>query len=439
MSKKKNKKKHVNEYEEQMSIMNEINNIMLNGGKFNIAPEEKERDEEEYQDPLDLFRSIEADLEARYREEDDDDDDYEPEPVSSVSEDRDNGVKKITVRYKNDDVKIVEISDSVKTVSIDINALDPDDEKYDYEEEYNDGTPLYAIAKVRLVEILTNFYPNAFLTKDVMNEKFWNVSSMNEQSFYFMKSFFDDDILFGYYIPEESLGAYEEVIEDAMRMNKLRSFLTYIYDATSTHGFAFGNLGESYIRQLMMLTDVDESSENFINMILDNDDTVIDSSLGSDVEENGHIPIYPFYFKNDAVDAYINAVEDEDEDDEDDEEEVSEPEDEVTPVAEEVDEPKEDIQFNVTKQEPEEAATDEVMNDEPSDEATVSEDHPVVEPKPFNAVDELKAFDPEFEDLFDSEEESDEPPVSVKGVVADDESKKSDDADDGEFIVKRRL
>jgi len=437
----KNKKKYDREHDEQFKLINEMNNVFFTGASFDISPSD-DYDDEDF-DVLDIFKDVEAELDARLNDSNDDTDDEDdwdewaremvaagrPDDGCEETEESHGDVEicppeNIYIEYIDSDVKIAKISDGVKSVCIDINALDSDNDEYDYTRELlEEGRPLYEIAKVRLVEILTNFYPAASMTIDMMNDDFWNVSSMDEQSFYFIRSFFDDNIIFGYYIPLESLKVYEKIITDIINMNKFRSFLTYIYDATSTQGFAFANLGQTYIRQRMMFSSVNAKTERFIRFVLDDADTMIDTSLSHDVRENESFPIYPFYFKNDGVDAYIADIDD----DEDDDSYGDDEDNDLDESSEnENDEADDEIVFNIKSEEPEQedVIDDEVMNDDSVE--AISDPEPVQE--------ESKESESEFSDLF----ESDDTVESSEPVEQTQEQKPVDD-DDKEYIVQRRL
>ena len=148
----------------------------------------------------------------------------EPEKISEpveVDSDQDNNFEEFFREFsitKDSDknVNILTFCDGYKTLSVDINALDIDNKNLD---EVSNGSSVdYSL--VTLSEILPNFYPTAIFTRKEFEDKFNIIKVYESERFRFYEY---NDLIFAYYISENSMNEYNDMVDSLIASNHLHS------------------------------------------------------------------------------------------------------------------------------------------------------------------------------------------------------------------------
>lgn len=162
------------------------------------------------------------------------------------------------------DKKIAKFQDEDRTMTIDINAL--------LEDEVNIGNT--DVAYTVLKEICGNFRPSAYLTPAAVRQYFKNITSFDESAFTFVSSRNDDGVVLGYYISQQSMDTFDEIIKVLIEEEKLVSFLASMYIVSEAIGFSVNFYPENYLDELSLTDEMISSTEEFIGLLLEDEGTV---------------------------------------------------------------------------------------------------------------------------------------------------------------------
>lgn len=217
---------------------------------------------QEYFDELDKRLESEA--------SDEDNDGIEPDSEEESDEPVFRDVK-ISILF-TDVYKIVKFDDGIRDVTIDLNTLTADE----FELPNNEFINPQIIAMMRLEEVMHNFYPSMLMSSDRFNSYMRHVSQFESAQFKFFE--FDDEdannnMIAGYYISEQSMLLYNQLVDELNNNGYLVSFLNALLYATDFQGFAFNMIPTSHIRQIMITEDMESNSQEFMSMMM-NDDTI---------------------------------------------------------------------------------------------------------------------------------------------------------------------
>lgn len=231
----------------------------------------------------------------------------------------------LKIRFTTGIFKCLTFNDGVKSVSIDLNALE-------HNEEYENFTldEAYAFSMIRLTEILTNFYPSAILTRDRYKTMLSKVKSVDTDYFHmFEYPDFSHELLLGYFISKESLDAYSNAINEAGGMHCLYQLLNMLLQLTEALGFSFKNLPSEVVKQLNLTDEFNKLAKVFEEEFLDErNGTVLNNDPGYIIDDDDIPSILPFDYSCPGLIPELNS--DTEEDEEDDDNEYEETEDEET-------------------------------------------------------------------------------------------------------------
>lgn len=471
---KKNKKREY-ESDNQRSVL-EMLNAAIDSGDASILSGNYDAGEEE--DDVDFFGNLSAGLNERLGITDDDDDEDEEnndsddeftvDRVSNVYEETSDEEKddsevtpntefsiKMSTEYTglkidlphSDVFQLIRFDDGIRSITLDLSTIDPDDAPID--EEINTNL----ITMARLEEVLTMFYPSAILFKDEINNKLANLSDYDcEKFFFFAEQEFDvyPNVIFGYYIDEESIANYKKFVELATKVNKYVNFMNTMYEIFSSEGFTFRNIIPDITKDMAMLDIFTEKRKEFYSLLIGDIETELEGDGSKKIVENNIIAINPFDYNVDIVDNTLGTfIYDGDDDEEefdpsllsdvDDEEEEESTEvvpsqviGEKTSDVNESNEAEPSIQFNVkednsveeSSEEPKEETVEETpedVSDDASDDMSDDTDSNL-----FDGVEDAEDYEAEYYRSKGQKPPKQNPRPNPKK------------SDDGEFVVTRR-
>lgn len=257
-----------------------------------------------------------------------------------------------TINRSNNEFRLVKLSDGIKELVIDLNSLNPD------EIDLGDGENIeQMVTSIVITEILPNFYPTIITSVDKLNEVFRHVSDIDSDKFHFYE--YPDNsgsIVIGYYLSEQTLDTLNELVGELSDSGHLISFLCTLKDMSSMSGFTFANLTDTYSKQLMLTSRFVTSSDNFIERLLEDEDTEKSDSVDNDSIFDA-VTVLPFYYEDEFVDNLLisNNGDDNSDDNEDYQEDdlfsgVPVDEDNQNEVASEEEPTEVDPSYNVTEE-----------------------------------------------------------------------------------------
>lgn len=159
----------------------------------------------------------------------------------------------ISITKQNDDYQLLIINDGIKTNTIDLNALDPDPEgllDMVFENGVNVQENLKDIANTIFDQIISTCYPTAILTNDQADNVFCGIADMDYEKFHVV-DYYDESLKILYYVPEESMDAYNETVLECITNGHIVSFLITLVRTLNSDGITFANLTDQYTRTLM--------------------------------------------------------------------------------------------------------------------------------------------------------------------------------------------
>ena len=306
MGKKKNKDTFDVDNIDQENMLEELNEALENGeipnyntetdtiggsydlsdvlGMFlNSSDEDCEEDEYEEEDSSDVFEiPINATERVDYGE-------YEEINTSSVDTTEANKLRATCFQRLNknsDDAitpQIFHLSDCAKDVSIDLNSLNRD-----YEVMSDDEKEQLLSDTTYLSSVLQNFYPTAILPAARLGEVLNQIQKYDRDKFYFYECPGNENVILAYYVPEDSLVEFEEVIIQTINQDTCISFLSTLKEILETCGVSFVNVGEGYISQLQFTEYYRNAVEPFLTVLSDN--SINDGDISS-VEMGNLLPL----------------------------------------------------------------------------------------------------------------------------------------------------
>ena len=309
----KNKKKKMREVDidaiEQKKLLDELNKC-IDAGVLPASDDSLYESE----DDSSMFDYVQAAFAERQAERNSEIDysDYPDVTVANDDEDSDDEcdnqneiLNHITFeRIKGTEFKIIRISDGIRSIDIDINTINEDEEQTEYEN-------IFESAKSFLSYIIRNFYPSAIISPSFVTETFEHVASVDDEKYYFFDyPYGDGPIILGYYIPDDVRESYEKIIEELVDCNKAMSFLTSVLALTDTSGFSFGHMNPTYVNQMMLLSRINESTSNFIKTIVFDDTTEFNEDVCNDNIYDA-VPVYQFIDYDQFVSTEEEATESE--------------------------------------------------------------------------------------------------------------------------------
>lgn len=302
-----------------------------------------------------------------------------------------NAPREIIIRRTDDEFRNLVISDMIRSITIDINTLDYDTTKMPNVDSF---------AVLSLNSVLTNFYPSAVIPINSSLEVFKKVTDYDNIKFYFFEYPEEEvDMIMGYYISEESLDVFGDLVEELDEKGQVLSFINALIEITDNQGFSFKNVTEAFRKQIVLLDAYKDSYDNFIQLFLEDEETEKDEDACNTIFDA--VQVFPIVTDRSYIEQVL-AMDDDNADmsdfiipDEDDDMDEDELEEEIEEMKEELNEDIEEI----------EESEEELLEDEDAEEE---------------------------EDLFDDlvEEEAPEIEFSSKKVVNDNE--------DDDFVIKRR-
>ena len=319
MGKKKNKDTFDVDNIDQENMLEELNEALENGeipnyntetdtisgsydlsdvlGMFlNSSDEDCEEDEYEEEDSSDVF---EIPINATERVdcgEYTDFGEYEEINTSSVDTTEANKLRATCFQRLNknsDDAitpQIFHLSDCAKDVSIDLNSLNRDYEVMsdDEKEQLLSDTTCGDLIPAYLSSVLQNFYPTAILPAARLGEVLNQIQKYDKDKFYFYECPGNENVILAYYVPDESLVEFEEVIIQTINQDTCISFLSTLKEILETCGVSFVNVGEGYISQLQFTEYYRNAVEPFLTVLSDN--SINDGDISS-VEMGNLLPL----------------------------------------------------------------------------------------------------------------------------------------------------
>ena len=215
------------------------------------------------------------------------------------SENIDNDIIKISISLSEAPFKILMISDGIKSVCIDLNTILEDNG----ETQNIENIAMYSY--IALKEAVTHFYPSLLIPLSSIDDTFRHITEIDEQKFNFYDYHGEDDstLITGYYIDDESLQVYQDVIVEITKQNKIISFFNALRTLTSSEGFSLSYTYESHMYQIMATDKYAKSNTKFINILTSDKDTEINENTNNDSIYNV-VSILPFGY----VDKYFDTI-----------------------------------------------------------------------------------------------------------------------------------
>lgn len=253
---KKNKKNHELDSMDQARMLKEINDAIYNGGSLPCTDEKEDHSIADMVDNFVMERmgvKIPKDLVETVTTESSDINDEEIESMDSMKNDVAlfNFMNHIEIAYKKNEFSILSITDGVKAFSIDLNTIPYDKYLFSEKEVGSVGDSMIDDANVVLSGVISNFYPSIIVTDEQILDIYKHIDSSDDNRFRIYESEIDG-IKFGYYIPNKSFEAWDAVVEDMIKEDKIVSFLSHIVASVTDIGFTFKELPDTYIKELMI-------------------------------------------------------------------------------------------------------------------------------------------------------------------------------------------
>ena len=110
----------------------------------------------------------------------------------------------------------------------------------------------------------------------------------DKDKFYFYECPGNENVILAYYVPEDSLVEFEEVIIQTINQDTCISFLSTLKEILETCGVSFVNVGEGYISQLQFTEYYRNAVEPFLTVLSDN--SINDGDISS-VEMGNLLPL----------------------------------------------------------------------------------------------------------------------------------------------------
>ena len=284
MSKKNKKLKREIEYQKSLDLMDDIFN-----GTVDYSTEKAFEDDE---DELDGFKEI---FNCIISDSNDNTNDISEETLpheilfgniinDSVDPEEDNCREAVKARtfYEFSAVmteylgNIIKISDGIKNITVDIHTLDEDhyDIAFETDNDYNE----YIKNRVNtfINTVITRFNPSAIYSTFTINNRLKGLYQYSERNYKFVR---EDNIVMGYYISDSVLEELEDIFKTLLNTNILDSFINYIYSVTELPGFNFNNIDSDYLKVLMTRKDYTDSSIEFLNVLIEDDESVFNYSF----------------------------------------------------------------------------------------------------------------------------------------------------------------
>lgn len=362
-------------------------------------------------------------------------------------------IRGITFERRKGLFDIFVINDDARTISIDLNALEYD------EREFSENEAL-EYSQIVLREILPQLYPSAFLPVEGIDKRLVHVKDLDDGKFIFGEYRtldYSERVILCYYISDASWEVFVDTVKYVTESGTLPEFIAALRHAPGFICGTFQDLYEDYVMSLMLC--YNNSNNEFINLIIDDDETVIDDNTRnhSIFDMVSVIPVA--YYDQRVTDILfpdpgitLKGEEDDDEDDDDDDydddydDDEDDDEDEEDDDDDDEDEDESDNVEDVVVAE----IVDKVDTVEPVDAVTVTvtetetvavnSDSGVVTASEKTVVEISETTDePEEVDAEDllGEEFPDEG-YSIGSRPAPKSNKKHNNSDNDSFIVKRR-
>lgn len=168
---------------------------------------------------------------------------------------------------------IVTFSDGLRSISIDLNTLNSEDDVIKESQMTNDDIAI--MSQLRLTEVLPNFYPSAILPENIpIKGRISKLLDYDTEKFKFYA--YNSDIVLGYYISDESLNNYKELVGYAVRNGIFLSLMRCLNSITSEDGFSFMMIDEERLVQMMMTNKYADSSKVMMKLIEIDEETTFD-------------------------------------------------------------------------------------------------------------------------------------------------------------------
>lgn len=304
MGKKKKKRDYFDiDADEQRRMLMEIDEMISTGS---MTPDEQNLDDSDIDDFLTKLISERKSTLGVMK-------DTEETPVVETEKEKvkldEDYLTEITVKRNKGIIDIVTISDGIRSCDIDLNALTEDDISIGNVENDRESLEILLIDGLR--EVMLNFYPSAIIMVDKFKDSIYTIDKYNDR-IYNIFNYSDDnsDILLGYYISENTFDSLIELLLELHKKDRLLSFMTALIEITNNNGFSFSNLSDEYVKRLLLHRNVVKSTDNFIEMLINDDDT---SCLENFTYAKHNLNILPSDYVSEVLAPYIY---DEDEDEE---------------------------------------------------------------------------------------------------------------------------
>lgn len=322
MGKKKNKRRDIYDLDvcDQMIMLEKITEAI--SGESELSVEDNESYEEESSDGFfDMIGRMVAEKTST-NSFTNNADHYEKEynmPNNNVSHSDDRVINELTVTRSDNEFRLVRFSDGIRDLVIDLNSLSPDKSLSSNDIELNDLETVFDdnfLTSGIMKEVIPNFYPTIITTVDRLNKIFEHISDIDYTKFHFYE--YPDNhgsIVIGYYLSEQTVETLDELSKELYDSGYLISFLCALKDMACSNGFSFANLTDAYSKQLMLTTRFVRSGDNFIERLLEDEDTEKDDSISNDSIFDA-ITVFPFYYEdeyaNNILSLYLSNDSDED-------------------------------------------------------------------------------------------------------------------------------
>lgn len=294
----------------------------------------------------------------------------------------------ITIDHKvgaNGAYDIVDINDGLRTLSIDIATLEPDETTI---AELYEGEDTDAIVGISISSLLANFFPGMMISKERFDSYMRHVVEFEGADFRFYE--YDDgnnNFVVGYRMEDEFSQKFFELCNELEERGLIISFLRTLIEMTSMDGFCFRNMTGGRLKQVMLTEYMNKMSKAFIDDFIDDDELVVKDKETFNESANDVIQVLPYNFMN----AHLTRLLEDDSDDTDESDEEDE----------EDEEPEEETE-EVVEEEESSNPVEEVTETSVEVHKEVHQEAPVVE-------EESSEEEDSAEDLFDGVETSEEP------------------------------